>query len=247
MDVLGIDIGGSGIKGAIVDTATGTLKTERHRIETPKPATPDAVAETVGAVAQHFDWRGPIGCGFPAVIHAGVARTANNVDDAFIGTDVAALLRRTTRCPVRLLNDADAAGLAEIAFGAGKRVAGVVLLITVGTGIGSALFTDGRLVPNTEFGQVMVGDRTAERYASDATRKRKDLRWEEWAERFSKVLDRLDALVSPDLFVLGGGAAKKMHKFEHALTGEFPLVPAAALNQAGIVGAACAAADGGAA
>lgn len=243
MNALGIDVGGSGIKGALVDVSTGALVGERHRVSTPRPATPDAVAGVIAEIARHHDWTGPIGCGFPAVIQRGVARTAANVDASFIGTDLAKLFGERTGRPVTVLNDADAAGLGEVRFGEGKDVPGVVLLVTIGTGLGTAVFTDGRLVPNTEFGHISMHDEDAEHWASDAARKREDLDWPTWGRRFDEVLHRLCELIWPDKIILGGGAAKKMVRFRESLTVDVPVVPASALNQAGIVGAALAATD----
>ena len=241
MKALGIDIGGSGIKGAPVDTKTGELLAERYRIPTPAGAAPKDVAKVVGEIAHHFDWKKPIGCCFPAVIQQGIARTAANVDDAWIGTNAEKLFAKNTGCPVRVLNDADAAGLAEIRFGAGKDVKGVVLVITIGTGLGTALFTDGYLVPNTELGHIEMNCEDAELQASDAARKREDLSWKRWAKRFNKYLKRMHALFWPDLIILGGGSSKRLEKFEQYLTVDAKIVPAASLNDAGIIGSALAA------
>ncbi len=241
MEILGIDIGGSGVKGAPVDTVNGKMLAERFRIPTPKGARPGDVAEVVGEVARYFDWQGPIGVGFPAVIQRGVARTAANVDKKWIGTNAVKLLSVATRCPVRVLNDADAAGIAEMRFGAGKGRDGVVFIITIGTGLGTAVFTDGVLVPNTELGHIEMDGEEAEFQASDAARKRDGLKWKEWAVRFDRYLNRLDALFWPDLFILGGGASGKMGKFRDVLTVNTEVVPAQLLNEAGIIGAAVAA------
>lgn len=241
MKVLGVDIGGSGIKGAPVETATGQLLAERYRIDTPDGAEPEAVAQVVGQIARHFAWDGPVGCCFPAVIQHGVARTAANVSKAWIGTNAEMLFAQTTGCPVRLLNDADAAGLAEIRFGAGKGVAGVILIVTIGTGLGTALFTDGHLLPNTELGHIEIDGADAELSTSDAARQREDLSWKQWGKRFDGYLRRLYALLWPDLIILGGGASKKLDKFGEYLTVPTQIVPAASLNDAGIIGAALAA------
>jgi polyphosphate glucokinase len=241
MEILGVDIGGSGIKGSPVDTEAGHMLGERFRIPTPEGAKPRDVAEVVAEVARHFDWKGPIGAGFPAVIQHGVARTAANVDKSWIGTDAASLLSSATGCPVRVLNDADAAGTAEMRFGAGSGHDGVVFIVTIGTGLGTALFSDGVLVPNTELGHIEMDCQDAEWQASDAARKRDDLKWREWAVRFDRYLRRIDALFWPDLFILGGGASQKMRKFEDLLTVDTEIVPAQLRNQAGIVGAAVAA------
>jgi polyphosphate glucokinase len=218
---------------------------ERLRIPTPEPATPQAVAEAIGQIARSFQWSGPIGCGFPAVVRDGIVRTAANIDSTWIGTDAAHLISETTGCPAVVLNDADAAGLAEMRFGAGRGAGGVVLMVTVGTGLGTALFTHGRLVPNSELGHVFLHDMKAEHYASDAVRKRLDLPWEEWGSRFSEYLRHLENLFWPDLIIIGGGASKRFEKFSGSLVLRTPVAPAALLNNAGMIGAAVAAAEAG--
>ena len=239
MLILGVDIGGSGIKGAVVDTETGELTTERHRIETPQPATPEAVAAVLAKLVKHFDWSGLVGCGFPAAIQHGVVRTASNISKEFIGTNIDALFSETTNCACFNVNDADAAGMAEMHFGEGAGQSGVVLLITIGTGLGTAIFTDGHLLPNTELGHVYLENgAVAEHYASDATRKAEDLGWKSWGARFNTYLTMMDKLFWPDLIILGGGASKKFAKFNAQLKLDTPVKPAAFLNQAGIVGAA---------
>lgn len=239
MQILGVDIGGSGIKGAIVDTLTGKLITERHRIDTPQPATPEAIAAVLAQLVLHFHWNGPIGCGFPAAIQSGVARTAANISKAFLGTHVDSLFSEVTNCPCFNLNDADAAGMAEMQFGEGANQTGVVLMITIGTGLGTALFVDGKLMPNTELGHIYLDNGLeAERYASDAARKLEDLGWKSWGNRFNTYLIQMEKLFWPNLIILGGGASKKFDKFAAQLTVEAPVKPAAFLNQAGIVGAA---------
>jgi polyphosphate glucokinase len=239
MQILGVDIGGSGIKGAIVDTETGELVTERHRIDTPQPATPEAVAEVLAQLVRHFKWSGSVGCGFPAAIQHGVVRTASNICSSSIGTNIDKLFSETTNCPCYSLNDADAAGIAEMQFGVGKEQSGVVLLITIGTGLGSVIFTDGVLLPNTELGHIyMPHGKKGEHFASDAVRKAEDLGWKSWSKRFNEYLEIMEALFWPDLIILGGGASKKIHKFEQQITIKTPVKAAALLNQAGIVGAA---------
>ena len=238
MNVLGIDVGGSGIKGAPVDTEKAELTAERLRLPTPQPATPQAVAETIAELVRHFSWRGPVGIGFPAAIRNGIVCTAANIDTEWIGTDGTGLLGKATGGPVTLLNDADAAGLAEMRLGAGRGRAGTVFVITVGTGLGTALFRDGRLVPNTELGHIVLHGRNAESYASDAARKRDDLSWQKWARRFEDYLLRLEELFWPDLFIIGGGASKKHEKFFPHLKVDTAIVPAALRNEAGIIGAA---------
>jgi len=241
MHILGIDIGGSGIKGAPVDIKKGTLAAERFRIPTPQPSLPNDVADVVATIVQHFEWKGPIGCTFPAIIKHGVAYSAANVDKSWIGTNGQELVRQKTGCPTVLVNDADAAGIAEMQFGAGKNEMGVVIMLTLGTGIGSALFINGTLVPNTELGHLEIRGKDAETRASDRTREEKDLSWEKWAERLDEVFQRIEFLFSPDLFIIGGGVSKKHDKFLPLLHTRARIVPAQLLNDAGIVGAALAA------
>jgi len=238
MQILGIDIGGTGIKGAPVDTDTGSLLSERYRLLTPTGAKPAPVAQVVASVAQRFDWHAQIGCGFPAVIRNGVAETAANINQKWIGTNVAQLFSEATQCPVYVVNDADAAGLAEVTFGAGKGVQGVVMMITIGTGLGSALFIDGKLVPNTELGHIEVECDDAETVASDVVRKQQDLSWKKWARRLDKYLCTLENLFSPDLMILGGGVIKKQDQFIPLLTLHTRVIAAELGNDAGIVGAA---------
>jgi len=241
MDILGIDIGGSGIKGAPVDLNHGILAAERLRIATPQPATPDAVADTVGRIIRHFNWTGPVGCGLPSVVQNGVARTAANIDSSWIGTDVRTMLSQRTGCPVTVINDADAAGIAEMRFGAGRGRNGTILMVTVGTGLGTALFRDGTLVPNTELGHLLLNGKVAEKYASAAAREDLGLSYKTWAKRLDLYLHQLQSLFWPDLFILGGGISKKHEKFFPFLTIETEFLPAVLRNQAGIVGAALAA------
>ncbi len=239
MLILGVDIGGSGIKGAIVDTNTGLMVSERYRIVTPDPATPEAIAGCLAKLVVHFNWKGTVGCGFPAVIQHGVARTASNVATSFIGTSIDQLFSDATNCPCFCLNDADAAGLAEITFGDRAYQKGMVLLITIGTGLGTAIFTDGQLVPNTELGHFFLKrGKVAEHYASDAVRKAKGLSWKRWGKRFNNYLTLMERLFWPDVIILGGGASKHFDKYKAQITVETPVKPAAFLNQAGIVGAA---------
>lgn len=241
--VLGIDIGGSGIKGAPVDLERGELVEERLRIDTPAGAEPDAVAEVVAGIVSHFGHvGGVIGCTFPAVVLGGVMRTAANVSEAWIGTDAAALFAAATDREMVVLNDADAAGRAEVRFGVGRdHPRGVLLMLTLGTGIGSALFVDGRLVPNTELGHVSLGDETVEERAAASVRKEKDLSWPAWAARLSEAINAIDALVWPDVVVLGGGVSRKAEKFVPLLDVRPTVATAVLRNEAGIVGAALAA------
>lgn len=240
MHILGIDIGGTGIKGFPVDTEDGTPLADRYRIETPQPATPKAIAKSVKQLVEHFDWKGPIGCAFPARIKKGIVQTASNIDKSFLGVNLEELLSKKTGLPVRAVNDADAAGIAEAKYGAGHGRNGVVLLLTVGTGIGSALIVNQTLVPNTEFGHIDIEGRNGERYASDRTRKRKDLSWKEWAKRFNSYLERIEFLLSPDVIILGGGVSKEERKQEYFshLKSDAKLITAELANNAGIIGAA---------
>ena len=240
MEILGIDIGGTGIKGATVDTDTGELTRDRYRIPTPKPATPKAVAKVVNEIVQHFDWKDAIGCTFPARIKKGVARTAANVDDSWLGVNVEELIEKTTGCPTVLLNDADAAGVAEMAFGAGRGRDGMVLLLTFGTGIGSALFYDEVLIPNTEFGHIRMFGKSAEKYAADSARKRDDIKWSKWANRVQEYLDYAEFILAPDVIIIGGGVSKpnKKEKYFDRLKTDAKLVTAELQNEAGIIGAA---------
>jgi len=240
--VLGVDIGGSGVKAAPVDTTTGELTAERQKFETPQPSTPEAVTEVVQKLVTAFSWTGPAGITFPGVVAGGVIRTAANLDQGWIDVDAVKAFGAASKLPVTVLNDADAAGIAEVAFGAGKGVRGTVLLLTLGTGIGSALFIDGNLVPNTEFGHIQIRGKEAEKRASEHAREEHDLSWGVWAGRVDEYLSHMEALLSPDLIIIGGGVSKKADKFLPRLTGlRAKIVPAAMLNDAGIVGAALAA------
>jgi polyphosphate glucokinase len=241
MQILGIDIGGSGIKGAPVDIKKGTLTAERHRIPTPQPSLPDDVGNVVAEIARHFEWKGPIGCTFPAIIKDGMAYSAANVDPSWIGTNGQQLIAEKTGCPTILVNDADAAGIAEMEFGAGRGEKGLVILLTLGTGIGSAFFINGILVPNTELGHLEIRGKDAEARASDRIREEKDLSWEKWAERLDEYFQRVEFLFSPDLIIIGGGVSKKHDKFLPLLHTRARIVPAQLFNDAGIVGAALAA------
>ncbi|MGH3205236.1 MAG: polyphosphate--glucose phosphotransferase [Streptosporangiaceae bacterium] len=244
MHVLGIDIGGSGIKAAPVDVTTGKFLADRQKIETPHPALPDSVADVVKQLTTAFNWSGPVGITFPGVVVDGVTRTAANLDPAWIGLDAGALFGKATGNQVRVLNDADAAGVAEITFGAGKGEQGTVLMVTFGTGIGSALFIKGILVPNTEFGHIEIRGRDAESRASEHAKDLHDLGWAKWAERVDEFLQHMEALISPQLIIVGGGISKQSEKWVPRLTGiQARIVPAAMLNDAGIVGAAMTGSD----
>jgi polyphosphate glucokinase len=238
MQILGIDVGGSGIKGAPVDTETGQLLAERVRIKTPKNGEPQPIAEVVNQIAQSFSWNGPIGIGFPAPIKGGVALMAANVSEKWVGTNADALFSKITGCDCIMINDADAAGLAEMTFGAGRGQPGTVILLTLGTGIGSAIFHRGQLLPNTEFGHLEIKGEDAEFRTSDAARQREDLSWKKYAKRLNKYLETMERLFWPNLFIIGGGISKESEKFLPYLTIETHVVPAQLLNEAGIVGAA---------
>src|SRR5215469_198150 len=239
--VLGIDIGGTGIKAAPVDTATGQLAAQRQKLTTPQPATPAAVAKIVAQLVQDFAWTGPLGITFPGVVIRGVVHTAANMDPSWIEVDAVKLFGSEPKLPVTVLNDADAAGVAEMRFGAGKGVPGSVLLLTLGTGIGSALFIDGILVPNTEFGHIEIRGKDAEKRASEHAREEHDLSWGDWAGRVDEYLEQMEALLSPSLIIIGGGVSRKSDKFLPFLTRlRAKVVPAALHNDAGIVGAAMA-------
>ena len=241
MDALGIDIGGSGIKAAPVDVTTGKLLADRLKVDTPRPALPDQVAAQVKELTTAFSWSGPVGITFPGVVTGGVTRTAANLDPAWIGLNTAEFLAKATGNPVRVMNDADAAGVAEMTFGAGVGEQGTVLMLTFGTGIGSALFIKGILVPNTECGHIEIRGRDAEDRASERAKELHNLSWGKWAEHVNEYLQHIEALLSPDLIIVGGGVSRQSEKWVPRLTGiRARIVPAAMLNDAGIVGAAMA-------
>ena len=241
MHAFGIDIGGTGIKGAPVDLSTGKLLDERKKIATPQPSTPEAVTEVVKELVQSFGWKGEIGATFPGVVTAGTIRTAANVDKSWIDADAAKLFADATGAEVAVLNDADAAGIAEMTFGVGAGVKGSVLMLTFGTGVGSALFSDGTLVRNTEFGHIEIRGKDAEKRASERGKVEHEWGWKDWTERVSEYLQHIEALLSPDLIIVGGGISKESEKWVPLLTGiRAKIVPAALLNDAGIVGAAMA-------
>jgi polyphosphate glucokinase len=243
VEVLGIDIGGSGIKAAPVDVINGTLTRERVKVLTPQPSAPKAVAEAVRGLVAGFGWSGKAGITFPGVVTSGVIRTAANLDPAWVGVDACELFGTATGLEVQVINDADAAGLAEMRFGAGAGHQGTVVMLTFGTGIGSALFTRGVLVPNTEFGHLEIRGKDAEKRASERAREEQDLGWGHWAERVGEYMSHLEKLVWPDLFIVGGGVSRKSGKFLPLLGKlQATVVPADMLNNAGIVGAALTAA-----
>lgn len=240
--ILGIDIGGTGIKGGLVDVRTGKMLTDRHRFATPKPATPKAVAQTVQQLVDHFEYKGVIGVGFPAIVRRGVAGSASNIDDSWIGTNICKTISKKTGLKVHALNDADAAGLAAIRFGAAKKYAkdGTVLMVTIGTGLGGALFVNGHLMPNLETGQIYLKNMkvVAERYISGRIRKDTDMSWSEFGKKFNEFLCHIDEVINPDLIVLGGGASKSFDKFKEHLTTNAEVCAAELRNTAGTIGAA---------
>lgn len=235
----GIDVGGSGVKGGIVDLDTGLLIGERFKLLTPQPATPESVAQTIAEVVAHFEWTGPLGVTYPGVVTDGVVRTAANVDKQWIGADAREVIggalggRRVT-----VLNDADAAGLAEERFGAGRENTGVIVLLTFGTGIGSAVIHNGALLPNTEFGHLEVDGKEAEHRAASSVKERKDWSYQRWTNEVTKVLVAIENAIWPDLFIVGGGISRKADKWVPLLENRTPVVAAALQNSAGIVGAA---------
>jgi len=240
MEILGIDIGGSGIKGAPVETETGQMLAPRFRLSTPESAKPEPMIEIINEIAQFFQWTGPIGCGFPGVVQNGVTLSAANISNKWIGCHAAEMIAAKTGCPACVVNDADAAGMAEVMFGTGKSRRGVILVVTIGTGLGTALFTDGYLLPNAELGHIEIDGEDAESRASDAARKREKLSWKKWGQRFNKYLNTLCMLLSPDLIILGGGISSKYEKFSRYLSVPTEIELATMLNEAGIVGAALA-------
>jgi len=245
MAVLGIDIGGSGIKGAPVDVDSGEFVADRFRIPTPSPGNPDQVIEIIRRIVEHFEWEGKIGAGFPGVVHRGLIKTAANVSREWIDQNLASLITEATGCQAVALNDADAAGLAEMRFGVGKMYENdYALFLTIGTGIGSAIFVRGELWPNSEMGHLKVRGKDAEHRAGDGVRKAEDLSWKKWGKQLREVLEIYDFLFNPDVMILGGGVSRKFKKYEKYLKGiNADVVPAQLRNQAGIIGAAMAAAE----
>jgi polyphosphate glucokinase len=239
MNVLGFDIGGSGIKAAVVDTNTGELLTERVRVETPEGGKPSSVADVVGQMCKDFEWTGIAGAGFPTLIINGINLTAANIDKGWIGANPGEMFAKTSNCKFFVLNDADAAGIAEMGFGAGKDYQkGTVMLFTLGTGIGSAVFLDGKLLPNTEFGHLEIRGKEGEKRAAASIKTEKDLSWEEWSARLQEYLQTMENLIPADLIILGGGVSRKFDKFAPYLNLRAKVVAATFANQAGIIGAA---------
>lgn len=238
MQILGLDIGGTGIKAAPVDCSTGKLLADVERRDTPQPATPEAVLEVAQELVEHFAWQGPIGCGFPAVVQRGIVRTASNIDQRWLHCDVSARFSQHFAQQVTVINDADAAGLAEITFGAGREVMGTLLMLTLGTGIGTALFHDHDLVPNLELGQISVRGKPGHEWAAASVREEQNQSWEQWAHGVELFLQTIEVMLWPDLIILGGGVSKDADQFLDRIRIRAKLVPARLTNDAGIIGAA---------
>jgi polyphosphate glucokinase len=242
--ILGIDVGASGIKGALVDLKKGKLSGERFRVPTPQPATPQAMAEAFAEVVRYFNYSGPVGCGFPSIVKNGVCLSAANIDPAWIGTNIEEIFGKACGCPVFATNDADAAGVAEMRHGVGKGENGLVFLITIGSGLGSALFYKGMMVPNTELGHLLwKNGKAAELWCSSGARERLKIGRKEWARRFNEYLNHMERLFSPDLFILGGGESKYFEQYQQFFDIKARITPAQLLNNAGIIGAAAYAAE----
>ena len=242
-EVLGVDVGGTGIKAALVDVEAGALRSDRHRVETPRPATPNNMARAVRQLLGEFDYKGPVGCCFPTIVVNGHARSISNLHEAWLNVQIDETFERATGLPFVVINDADAAAIAEMELGAGSELEGMVLTITIGTGLGSGMFYNGELIPNLEFGHMAGRDEEPfERYASKRARRVEGLSWLEWGERFNAFLNRVDRVCSPDHFIIGGGTSKKFERFKETLTVPVPIHVARFLNNAGIIGAAVAAA-----
>lgn len=243
MQILGIDIGGSGIKGAIVDTTTGDLLTEKFRLPTPRPALPNEVAKVVHQIVDHFNWKGEVGAGFPTPLSHGKCLSGGNLHPDWKGVQADELFKSVTGLEFTVINDADAAAEAEMHFGAGKGKDGLVAVITLGTGIGSGLFFNGTLIPNSELGHVSYKGEPFEKYAADSIRKKEDLSYTKWGKRLNKYFKHIELILSPDLFIIGGGASKKMDRFKDEIKIRTRLIPAENKNEAGIIGAAVGAFD----
>lgn len=243
MHILGIDIGGSGIKGAVVDTITGELMTEKFRLPTPRPALPFEVAKTVHQVADHFNWKGEVGAGFPTPLFHGKCLSGGNLHPDWKGVQADELFSKVTGLEFTVINDADAAAEAEMHFGAGKGKTGLVAVITLGTGIGSGLFFNGELIPNSELGHVSYKGEAFEKYAADSIRKKEDLSYSKWGKRLNKYFRHIELILSPDLFIIGGGASKKIDRFKDQIDIRTKIIPAENKNEAGIIGAAVGAFD----
>ena len=244
MKVLGIDVGGSGIKGAIVDTVKGEMLTERFRIPTPRPALPEDVANVVQQIVEHFNWKGMVGVGFPTPLAHGKCLSGGNMHEDWAGVQVDALFSLKTGLDFTVINDADAAAEAEMHYGAGKGKEGLVAVITLGTGIGSGLFFNGVLIPNSELGHTVYKGEAFEKFAADSIRKKEGLTYKQWGKRLNKYFQRIEMLLSPDLFIIGGGASSKFNRFIKQINVRAPIIPAENKNEAGIIGAAVGAFEG---
>jgi len=241
MEILGIDIGGSGIKGALVDAKTGEMLTDRFRIPTPPSRKPNEMAEVVHQIVKHFDHKGPVGCGFPTVIKKGICKSPGNLSKKWVGVNAETLFSKTTGLPFTVVNDADAAGYAAMNYGVGKGKKGFVVMITIGTGLGSGAFLNGELIPNFELGQIPYKKyEKIELWAAASAKEREELSYEKWGKRFNKFLHLVELLVAPDLIIIGGGTSKRWDEFKHLITVDTPVVKAELQNQAGIIGAAAA-------
>ncbi len=242
MVVLGIDIGGSGMKGALVNSLTGEMLTKRHRIPTPPSRKPQEMAEVVAELVKHFDHKGPIGVGFPTVIKHGICKSPGNLHKKWLGVNVMELFTEAAGLPVTVINDADAAGYATMNYGIGMGKMGLVIMITIGTGLGSGAFLDGELIPNFELGQIPYKKyKKIELWAAASAKEREGLSFTKWGKRFNTFLELVDLIISPDLIILGGGTSKNFDEFKHCITIETPVIPAELRNEAGIIGAAAAA------
>ncbi len=238
-EILGIDVGATGIKGAIVNIEEGKLITDRIKYPTPKPATPLAMTEVMKKLVEDHNWKGkPIGMGFPAIIKDGVALSASNIDDSWLDFPIVGFLSKKLKSPINVVNDADAAGIAEQKFGDDTPKKGLVILLTLGTGIGSAVFNNGVLIPNTELGHMKWKDSVVEKYVSNNARETKELSYKTWGKELNRVLNHIEFVLSPDHIIIGGGISKKFHKYEEFLDCSATVAPAKMLNNAGIVGAA---------
>ncbi|MEN1783647.1 MAG: ROK family protein [Bacteroidota bacterium] len=242
MELLGIDIGGTGMKGALVDAKTGQMLTDRFRIPTPASRKPEAMAEVIKDIVQHFNYKGPVGCGFPSIIKNGICKSPGNLDESWVGVNIDSLFTKATGNEFTVLNDADAAGYASMNYGVGKGKKGLVMMITVGTGLGSGAFFNGQLIPNFELGQIPYKDyKKIEQYASSSARERDELSLEKWGKRFKKFLKYVELITAPDLIIIGGGISKKWDQYQHIITDiETEVVKAELMNHAGIIGAAIA-------
>jgi len=241
MEILGIDIGGSGIKGALVNAETGEMLTERFRIPTPKSRKPDEMAQVVAQIVEHFNYKGPVGCGFPSIVKKGVCLSPGNLHPSWVGVNVDELFTEVTGQEFTVLNDADAAGYASMNYGAGKGKEGLVIMITIGTGLGSGAFFNGVLIPNFELGQIPYKKyKKIEKWAAASAKESEGLSFKKWGKRFNKFLTLVELIVSPDLIIIGGGTSKNWEEFSHHIDLENHVVKAELMNHAGIIGAAVA-------